>query len=248
MKRRLFVAASISAALGGCAPVTNALNNNAAIHRVISYDGAFNRFAIGRGALARIYPQSAVTPISTYPIDSLPTPTDPVYAALRSHGFRDYRLAVDGLVERPQRFTLPQLNAMALIDQATRHDCVEGWSVVGRWKGVALGSLLGLVRPMSKARYVVFHAFDVDQQGAKFYDSLDLHQAAQPQTQLALYFNGRPVPADNGGPVRLRVPTQLGYKSTKWVRRIELVDSFKHIGGGNGGYWEDNGYEWFAGI
>ncbi len=248
MKRRLFVASSASAVLTGCAGVTNALNDNPAIHRVVSYEGGLNRLAIGRGGMARIYPHSAVVPTADYPIDSLATPSDPLYTKLRRDGFRDYRLSVTGLVDRPQSFDLRQLAALSHIDQTTRHDCVEGWSVVGRWKGVVLASLLGLVKPTTAARYVVFHAFDVDPQGARFYDSLDLHQAAHPQTQLALYFNGEPVPPDYGGPLRLRVPTQLGYKSTKWVRSIELVQSFKHIGGGYGGYWEDNGYDWFAGI
>ncbi len=247
MKRRVFVASSISAALAGCAPVTNALNDNPTIHRTLTSAAGLNHLAIGTLGMARIYPDSAIMRVN-YPVNSLPTPTTEMYSRLRRDGFRNFRLPVSGLVDRPQSFTLGQLHAMALIDQTTRHDCVEGWSVVGRWKGVLLGSLLAHVKPTTKARYVVCHSFDTDQQGTPFYGSIDLHQAAHPQTQLALYFNGQPVPADYGGPVRLRIPTQLGYKSTKWVRSIEVVDSFKHIGGGNGGYWEDNGYEWYAGI
>jgi len=247
VKRGLFVASSMSAALAGCARVTNALNDNPAIHRTLGLGSRFNHFAIGTRGMASIYPHSAIMR-DNYPVNSLPTPTSAMYSQLRGDGFRNYRLPVSGLVDRPQTFSLRALRAMASIDQTTRHDCVEGWSVVGRWKGVLLGSLLALVKPSTKARYVVFRSFDSDQQGAPFYGSIDLHQADHPQTQLALYFNGQPVPADYGGPVRLRIPTQLGYKSTKWVRSIELVDSFKHIGGGNGGYWEDNGYEWYAGI
>ncbi len=247
MRRGLFVASSISAALAGCAPVTNALNNNPAVHRTLGLGSRFSHFAIGTRGMARIYPHSAIM-LDNYPVNSLPTPTSAMYSQLQRDGFRNYRLPVSGLVDRPQTFSLRQLHAMASIDQTTRHDCVEGWSVVGRWKGVLLGSLLALVKPSTKARYVVFHSFDVDQQGTPFYGSIDLHQADHPQTQLALYFNGQPVPADYGGPVRLRIPTQLAYKSTKWVRSIELVDSFKRIGAGSGGYWEDNGYEWYAGI
>ncbi len=247
MKRRLFVASSISSALAACAPVSNALNNNPTVQRALTLDGKLNHFAIGTRGMAPLYPHSAIM-LHDYPVNSLPTPTSAEYAALQRSAFRAYMLPVTGLVERRRTFSLSQLRAMTLIDQTTRHDCVEGWSVVGRWKGVPLGSLLALVKPTTRARYVVFHSFDSDQQGTPFYGSIDLHQAAHPQTQLALKFNGKPVPADYGGPVRLRIPTQLGYKSTKWIRSIEIVDSFEHIGGGNGGYWEDQGYEWYAGI
>ncbi len=247
MKRALFVASSVSAVLAGCAPATNALNDNPTIHRALGLGSRFNHLAIGTRGMAPIYPHREIM-LANYPVNSLPTPTSTTYSRLQRDGFRDYRLPVGGLVDHAQSFTLRQLHAMASIDQTTRHDCVEGWSVVGRWQGVLLGSLLAFVKPTTRARYVVFHSFDTDQQGTPFYGSIDLHQADHPQTQLALYFNGQPVPADYGGPVRLRIPTQLGYKSTKWVRSIELVQSFKHIGAGNGGYWEDNGYEWYAGI
>jgi DMSO/TMAO reductase YedYZ molybdopterin-dependent catalytic subunit len=94
----------------------------------------------------------------------------------------------------------------------------------------------------------VFYSFDHDDQGQQFYGSIDRLQAAHPQTMLALDLNGKAVDPDHGAPVRLRIPTQLAYKSTKWVQRIELVADFKHIFGGNGGYWEDQGYQWYAGI
>jgi DMSO/TMAO reductase YedYZ molybdopterin-dependent catalytic subunit len=104
------------------------------------------------------------------------------------------------------------------------------------------------VKPQAAARYVVFHSFDSDSQGTPFYGSLSLEQAAHPQTQLALALNGKPLDPDHGAPVRLRVPTQLAYKSTKWVEHVEVVASLKPIGDGKGGYWEDNGYAWYAGI
>ncbi|MDQ2680824.1 MAG: molybdopterin-dependent oxidoreductase, partial [Candidatus Eremiobacteraeota bacterium] len=127
-------------------------------------------------------------------------------------------------------------------------DCVEGWSVVGEWSGVALGDLLDVVKPRSDARYVVFHCMDRSSDGDPYYESLNLGQARHPQTLLALQLNYKPLDADHGAPVRLRIPTQLGYKSAKWVNRIEVVSSFATIFAGNGGYWEDQGYEWYAGI
>jgi DMSO/TMAO reductase YedYZ molybdopterin-dependent catalytic subunit len=145
-------------------------------------------------------------------------------------------------------FPLAQLYKMAQQTQITRHDCVEGWSVVGKWSGVRLSDVLDIVRPHSDAKYVVFHCMDKDDTGTPYYESLDIHEARHPQALLALRMNDRPLPADHGAPVRLRVPTQLGYKSAKWVKRIELVGSFANLYQGHGGYWEDQGYDWFAGI
>ena len=104
------------------------------------------------------------------------------------------------------------------------------------------------MQPAQGARYVVFHCLDRSPEGAPYYESLNLHQASHPQTLLALDLNDKPLDVDHGAPVRLRIPTQLGYKSAKWVRRIELVADYSHLFGGKGGYWEDNGYEWYAGI
>jgi DMSO/TMAO reductase YedYZ molybdopterin-dependent catalytic subunit len=162
--------------------------------------------------------------------------------------FAGYTLPITGLVDHPMTLSLHELGALATLAQITRHDCVEGWSVVGKWTGVPLARILAMVAPKRSARYVVFYSYDRDEQGTPFYGSLDLHQAAHPQTQLALKLNDKPIDPDHGGPVRLRIPTQLAYKSTKWVKRIEVVSTFEHIYGGKGGYWEDNGYEWYAGI
>ncbi|MDP9018497.1 MAG: molybdopterin-dependent oxidoreductase, partial [Candidatus Eremiobacteraeota bacterium] len=130
----------------------------------------------------------------------------------------------------------------------TRHDCVEGWSAIGKWSGVRLADVLDAVGPRPDAKYVVFHCMDVSSDDTPYYESLDVHEARHPQTLLALELNGRVLDPAHGAPVRLRVPTQLGYKSAKWVNRIELVGSFATIYAGNGGYWEDQGYEWYAGI
>ncbi|MDQ2872059.1 MAG: molybdopterin-dependent oxidoreductase, partial [Candidatus Eremiobacteraeota bacterium] len=130
----------------------------------------------------------------------------------------------------------------------TRHDCVEGWSAIAQWDGVKLADVLAIVEPRPNARYVIFHSMDIDQQNAPYYESLDLRQARHPQTLLALRMNGRPITPDRGAPVRLRVPLQLGYKSAKWVRRIEVAATLSSAYGGRGGYWEDQGYEWYAGV
>ena len=246
MKRSLFVATSLAMALDGCARVTNALNDNANVHGALKIAEKLNHAVIGTHGNARLYRDADIT--EHFPTNGNDTPQDVTYQRLAQHRFAGYAMAVGGLVERPQTFALAQLRALATLTQATRHDCVEGWSVVGKWTGVPLHALLALVVPKPDARFVVFHSFDRDQDGTPFYGSISLHEAAHPQTQLALDLNGAPMDADHGGPVRLRIPTQLAYKSTKWVQRVELVASLAPIGGGNGGYWEDNGYEWYAGI
>ena len=246
MKRRVFVASSMAAALAGCAKVTNGLNDWQAIHPVLETANTLDQAVIGTRGWAKLYRPQDVT--VDYPVNGLDTPQQPEYVALLQDDFSSYHLPVAGLVEHPQSFTLRQLRALASLDQITRHDCVEGWSVVGEWRGVPLGSFLQLVRPKPEARYVVFYSYDHDSGGQQFYGSLDLQQAAHPQTQLALDLNGKPLDAAHGAPVRLRIPTQLGYKSTKWIRNIQVVSSFAGIFGGRGGYWEDNGYAWYAGV
>ncbi|MCW8807973.1 MAG: molybdopterin-dependent oxidoreductase, partial [Rhodanobacter sp.] len=175
-------------------------------------------------------------------------PSTAAYRALLTNQFRDYRLQVDGLVDRPATLSIDDLKQLDTRTQITRHDCVEGWSVIGKWQGTLLSSLLDHVGVDPKARFVVFHCFDEMDPGVPYYESVDLAEARHPQTLLAFALNGQPVPVPNGAPLRLRVSRQLGYKQAKYIRRIELVHSFEAIGDGNGGYWEDQGYEWYAGI
>lgn len=175
-------------------------------------------------------------------------PDTPEYQALMRSGFADYRLQVDGLVARPVTLSLAELKALGTTTQITRHDCVEGWSAIGKWTGTPLSALLDHVKPRDDARFVVFHCFDNIEEDTAYYESIDLGEARHPQTLLAYGLNGADLPVANGAPLRLRIGRQLGYKQAKYIRRIELVASFGHIGDGNGGYWEDNGYEWYAGI
>jgi DMSO/TMAO reductase YedYZ molybdopterin-dependent catalytic subunit len=246
VRRKLFLATSLSAlGLTACGSVKDSLTNGP-FRSVLLSTEKLNHAVIGTHGLAREYKDSDVD--RNFRVNGLDTPTDSLYSGLVHGGFRGYRLRVDGLVERPQSLTLAELRAAGERTQITRHDCVEGWSAIGKWRGVPLSTVLAMAQPNANARYCVFHCFDADQSGTKYYESLDLHEAAHPQTVLALDLNDKPLDPDHGAPVRLKIPTQLGYKSAKWVQRIELVANFKGIEGGNGGYWEDQGYEWYAGI
>ena len=174
-------------------------------------------------------------------------PDDPSYQSMAQSGFADWQLEVGGLVDHPLQLSLRDLRAMPSRTQITRHDCVEGWSVIGKWRGAQLRDVIAAAQPLTGARYVVFWCMDDDGSGTKYYESLDMHQAIHPQAVLAYELNGEVIPPKNGAPIRLTVPTQLGYKSAKHVQKIEVVAG---LGGnyGRGGYWEDRGYEWFAGI
>ena len=177
-------------------------------------------------------------------------PNNPDYQAMAQNGFADWALEIDGLVEQPATLTLAQLRQLPGRTQITRHDCVEGWSAIGKWTGVPLHSVLALVRPKAAARYVVFYCADPmeDDGSSKYYESVDMEDAYHPQTILAYELNGATLPVANGAPIRVRVERQLGYKMAKYLMRIELVESFEDIGEGKGGYWEDQGYDWYAGI
>lgn len=179
-------------------------------------------------------------------------PTDPAYLALKDGDFAAYRLNVAGLVERPMQLTLDELRNMPSRTQITRHDCVEGWSCVAKWTGVPLARVLDEARVKSDARYVVFHCFGSMSLGlagsAAYYESIDMIDARHPQTILAYGLNGTLLPVANGAPLRVRIERQLGYKMAKYIRGIEVVSDLSNIGGGRGGYWEDLGYDWYAGI
>jgi len=245
MKRRLFLASSVSA-LAGCGPLSSRLNDNDGFRRILASVEGLDHALIGTRGLAREYSERDVA--REFRVNGFATPSDARYTELAGANFAGYRLIVDGAVDRPRAFSLAELARMPQRTQITRHDCVEGWSVIGKWSGVPLAAMLDAVSPRSDARYVVFRCMDNDGAGNLYYESLDLHQARHPQALLALRLNGAQLDPDHGAPLRLRVPTQLGYKSAKWIARIEVVGSFARIAGGRGGYWEDEGYEWYAGI
>jgi DMSO/TMAO reductase YedYZ molybdopterin-dependent catalytic subunit len=174
------------------------------------------------------------------------------YLTLKDTNFAGYQLEVSGLVERPMRFGLDELRNMPSRSQITRHDCVEGWSTIAKWQGVPLAQILDQTGIKPAARYVMFHCFDALSKSLSgpelYYESIDLIDARHPQTVLAYAMNDQPLPVANGAPLRVRVERQLGYKMAKYIKRIELVSGFEQVGLGRGGYWEDRGYEWYAGI
>jgi DMSO/TMAO reductase YedYZ molybdopterin-dependent catalytic subunit len=177
-------------------------------------------------------------------------PQTPEYLAAEADGFASWRLMIGGLVSRPYSLSLAQLRALPARTQITRHDCVEGWSAIGQWTGPRLAGLLMAAGLEPNAKYVVFHcADDLAGDGAnRYYESIDLFDAFHPQTILAHAMNGAPLEVAHGAPLRLRVERQLGYKQAKYIMRIEVVDRLAAIQGGKGGFWEDRGYEWYAGI
>jgi DMSO/TMAO reductase YedYZ molybdopterin-dependent catalytic subunit len=179
-------------------------------------------------------------------------PQDDAYVTLRDGGFADYRLVIDGLVEHPMALTLADLRAQPARTQITRHDCVEGWSSIGKWKGARLGPLLDRAKLKPDARYIVFHCADTLEQTldgtGQYYESIDLIDAYHPQTILAYDMNDQVLNVRHGAPLRLRVERQLGYKQAKYIMRIEAVKDYAQLGRGNGGFWPDRGYEWYAGI
>lgn len=208
------------------------------------------RLLLGSDDLAREFAASEIRqPMRP---NGVTNPQDADYLALAGRSFETYSLEIGGLVDRPGRFSLAELRAMPARTQITRHDCVEGWSCIAAWTGTPLGPLLDQVGVKPQARYVVFSCFDTLENSfagpVRYYESIDLLDARHPQTILAYGMNGQALPVANGAPLRVRVERQLGYKMAKYIRAITLADSLTAFGEGQGGYWEDRGYEWFAGI
>jgi len=208
------------------------------------------RLFAGSHALAPEFSKSDIAPVFRANGTLNPDTTD--YGTHAANGFRDWRIEVGGLVEQPLSISMAALRAMPSRTQITRHDCVEGWSCIGEWKGVPLKLILAAAKPKSSARYVMFYCADnMAQEDAPpqyYYESLDLLEATHPQTLLAYELNGQALPIEHGAPVRLRAERQLGYKMAKYIRRIEVVESYSWVNGGKGGYWEDQGYSWYGGI
>ena len=251
--RRRFLLGAFGAAtlaLGGC----DATGPDTTAGRVLRSAGpltlAAQRRLQGRSALAREYNEADISP--HFRVNGSSMPDNDLYRRLLNNRFADWHLKVDGLVTQPREFSLAALKLMPARTQITRHDCVEGWSAIGKWTGVPLAEVLRATGVLPSARYVVFHCADelettLDGSG-RYYESIDLVDAYHPQTMLAYGMNGTDLPVGHGAPLRLRVERQLGYKQAKYLMRIELTDSLLGLGDGNGGYWEDRGYDWYAGI
>jgi hypothetical protein len=206
-----------------------------------------HRLLLPRQSLAREYD---VRDISAAPAIGTTDPSDPRqagfveelgegYSRLLRDGFGDWRLTVEGSVAKPSSFSLDDLKRLRSRTQITRHTCEEGWSAIAQWTGVPLRSVLEAAGIRSDARFVQFHCYDA------FVDGIDMLDALHPQTILAYGMNGRELPIGHGAPLRVRVETQLGYKSMKFLRGLVVTSEFDD----NGPYGMiQNGYSWYAGI
>ena len=247
INRRSFIATGTSGLLlGGCDRLNNSASFRGVLRSAEKLTMATQRLISPRNALAREYRESDLSPVFRSNGTARPNTDD--YDRHVAENFANWRLAIDGLVARPLSIPIGTLRALPHRTQITRHDCVEGWSAIGKWQGTLLSAVLDHVGADPQARFVVFHCFDEMDVDTPYYESVDIDEARHPQTLLAFALNDKPLPVPNGAPLRLRVGRQLGYKQAKYLSRIELVKSFDAIGDGKGGYWEDQGYEWYAGI
>jgi DMSO/TMAO reductase YedYZ molybdopterin-dependent catalytic subunit len=234
--------------LAGCDRLTNAPSFRRVLQSAEGLTYRSQRLLQGSGSLAREFRESDLSPV--FRSNGTSFPDSQLYQRLLANRFADWRLAVGGLVARPSSLSLADLRAMPARTQITRHDCVEGWSAIGKWTGVPLAAVLQAAQVLPQARYVVFHCADsFGSEADTYYESIDLLDAFHPQTLLAHELNGKPLPVQNGAPLRLRVERQLGYKHAKYLMGIDVVAGLGGIRGGKGGFWEDDqGYEWYAGI
>ena len=243
-------ASALTAALAGCTSLSEQKWVSDLLSQVEILTRRAQRLFAGAHALAPEFSRKDIAPV--FRANGTLNPDTASYNEHAANGFRDWRIEVGGLVEQPLSISMAQLRAMPPRTQITRHDCVEGWSCIGEWTGTPLRQVLAAARPKESARYVVFHCADnmagPGETETYYYESLDLLEATHPQTLLAYELNGQALPIEHGAPVRLRAERQLGYKMAKYVRRIEVVAHYSHIAGGRGGYWEDQGYNWYAGI
>ncbi len=250
MKRRQFLKGTVGAAslvaLSGCDNLTQSSWFPAILNKAERLTELVQRAVTPKGALAKEYGEADISKI--FPANGNTDPGTAQYADHVALNFSDWTLEVVGLVQAPRSWSLAALKELPSRTQITRHDCVEGWSAIGKWTGVPLGDLMHQVEPLPSAQYAVFHCADVDDDGIAYYESIAVADCYHPQTILAYELNGATLDVPHGAPLRLRFERQLGYKQAKYVMKIELVDSLTGIGGGKGGYWEDQGYEWYAGI
>lgn len=229
--RRHFICNCLT--LGGIAMLSGCdLSDNShvelALSRVSRFNDRVQAWLFDSDHLAPIYPESMMT---------RPFPFNAFYSEEEAPVINgdNYKLEVSGLVLNRQPWTLAQLYQMKQISQVTRHICVEGWSAIGKWGGVPFSTFLKTIGADLNARYVSFKCAD------NYYTSIDMATALHPQTILALTYDGKILPRQYGYPMKLRMPTKLGYKNPKHIQVIEVTNHFP------GGYWEDQGYNWFGG-
>jgi DMSO/TMAO reductase YedYZ molybdopterin-dependent catalytic subunit len=254
LPRRRFLALG-AASLGGtlltgCDRLSEAPDSQAFLSSAEWLTYRVQRQLGGSSSLAREFGPADVSPV--FKVNGTSVPDGEEYAALRENNFADWQLRVEGLVETPLNLSLADLRNLPQRTQITRHDCVEGWSAIGKWQGVPLAIVLARAALLPAARFVVFQCADILEQTldgtGQYYESIDLIDAFHPQTILAHSLGDAPLTIGHGAPLRLRVERQLGYKHAKYVMRIEVTDRLDGFGRGKGGFWEDRGYEWYAGI
>ena len=193
-----------------------------------------------RHSLAREFQPSQ---ISKPPFPNEVRPLGDAFQRLRKDAFAGWRLTVDGMAARPASFSLAELQSFPRRSQITHLACEEGWSYIAEWAGVPLSHVLDVVGTLPQARYVVYRSM---QDG--WWESIDMADALHPQTLVTYAMNGGPLPVPFGGPLRLRVPRQLGYKSVKYITSLTITDNLKHFGKGLGSASPEGGYAWYAGI
>ena len=195
---------------------------------------------LNRHSLAREFTRKHISP---EPFANEVAPLGAEFARLQESGFADWRLHVDGMVSRPASFSLAEIKSFPARTQITHLACEEGWSYIAEWKGAPLSHILELVGALPQARYVVYRSFQPD-----WWESIDMADALHPQTFVTHSMNGGDLPVPFGGPLRLRVPRQLGYKSVKYINRLTITDNLKQFGQGLGSAAPEAGYAWYAGI
>jgi DMSO/TMAO reductase YedYZ molybdopterin-dependent catalytic subunit len=229
--RRNFLRGSLT--LGGLSMLTGCVLDdidsvNTALGNISRFNDDVQGFLFDPKRLAPTYPESMITrpfPFNAFYAESEVTVVDE----------EDFELEVAGLVSNKKTWTLPELRAMPQTDQVTRHICVEGWSAIGKWGGVTFASFLQRVGADTSAKYVGFKCAD------DYFTSIDMATALHPQTLLALTYDGQVLPPKYGFPMKLRMPTKLGYKNPKHIQALFVTNTYP------GGYWEDQGYNWFGG-
>lgn len=229
--RRHFIRQGLT--LGGLVMLTGCdISSNPDIENVLSRVSGFNdriqSWLFSSERLSPEYSQEDV--VRPFPFNAYYSEAD--IPTINGDG---YRLELRGRIRDKRSWSLPELYGLVQHEQITRHICVEGWSAIGRWGGVRLSDFFKLTGADTRARYVSFRCAD------DYYTSIDMASALHPQTILALSWDGRILPAEYGYPMKLRIPTKLGYKNPKHIISIEVTDRY------TGGYWEDQGYNWFGG-
>jgi len=229
--RRAFLQRTLSlgglSLLSGCAIIDEGSVETALV-KISGFNDKVQAWLFDPNRLAPTYPDSMITrpfPFNAfYGENEVPTVDE-----------EDFRLEITGMVSDKRTWTLAELRAMPQTDQVTRHICVEGWSAIGKWGGVPFASFLRRVGADLSAKYVGFKCAD------DYYTSIDMPTALHPQTLLTLTYDSQPLPARYGFPMKLRMPTKLGYKNPKHIQAIFVTNTYP------GGYWEDQGYNWFGG-